>query len=146
MVNGTKQPYIRNSEFEADRVQKMLKERLGWMPPVTAVLAIQSKTLTIKKDPDTVIVVEGNWLNRRLKNRRRELSDEQYQQLVTVISNPDTWGIVFEDPTQMMADFAQLKKQVRSSQLTKLVWIGGTILLGIFVAPPIITGVISGLF
>src|SRR5690554_4238110 len=103
MVNGHKQPYIRNSEFEANRVEKMLREKLDWMPPVKAILAIQSKTLNIKKAPDSVIVDDPRLLLRRLRKQRTELSDEQYQQLVSVVSNPDTWAADAEDPTSVMS-------------------------------------------
>ncbi|MGB3414138.1 MAG: nuclease-related domain-containing protein [Microbacteriaceae bacterium] len=135
MVNGQRMPYLRNSEFEAERVQNSLRAELRWDVPVSSVLAVQAKSLTIKNQPAPVIVVEGNWLNRKLKNRKKILSEEQYRQIVQVFELSDTWQIEYEDPAPLLADFAKLKKQEQQASLVKIIWlIGGAALAFWFIA------------
>ncbi|WP_233283233.1 nuclease-related domain-containing protein [Prescottella equi] len=70
LVNGTKQPYIRNSRHEAARAAKLLTAACGFDVPVEPVIVtVNAQAVTLKSPPDGVHVVQrmhfARWLLRR---------------------------------------------------------------------------------
>ena len=70
MVSGHRQPYVRNSRFEARRTADLLTVAAGAPVAVTPILAVVCAELTVKTQPDDVIVVGSRavtpWLARRM--------------------------------------------------------------------------------
>lgn len=70
LVNGTKQPYIRNSRHEAARAAKLLTAACGFdVPAVPVIVTVNARAVTVKSPPDGVHVVQrmhfASWLLRR---------------------------------------------------------------------------------
>ncbi|TFD50261.1 NERD domain-containing protein [Cryobacterium frigoriphilum] len=70
LVSGHRHPYIRNSEFEAGRVTKLLHKRMPELAPAHPVLALVSPgPITVKKKPAVVSVMDATRLRRWLLKR-----------------------------------------------------------------------------
>ncbi|MCA1007286.1 NERD domain-containing protein [Rhodococcus hoagii] len=70
LVNGTKQPYIRNSRHEAARAARLLTAACGFdVPAVPVIVTVNARAVTVKSPPDGVHVVQrmhfARWLLRR---------------------------------------------------------------------------------
>ena len=94
LVNGQKQPYLRNSNFEASRAAKILRERMPQLPPAQAVLALVSPAqIKIKKRPDDVSVLDPNSLKRWLLKRPVVLAEAELVKLFPIIDALTTWPL-----------------------------------------------------
>jgi len=139
MVSGQKQPYIRNSEFEAARVTKILHERMPHLPLARAVLAlVRPGSITIKKKPATVKVLDAVTLRRWLLKQPQVLTETHLVELATFVDSPSTWSATTSAPTpDLMARFAELDRHVRSARLTRVAWtllgIAATAVVGMLV-------------
>lgn len=69
MVSGHRQPYVRNSRFEARRTADLLSSAAGAPVAVTPILAVMCAELAVKAQPDDVVVVGSRavtpWLAKR---------------------------------------------------------------------------------
>lgn len=70
MVNGQRQPYLRNSRHEAERASRLLTQACGFPVAVTGIVVpVGADDLVIKSPPRDVHVVNrmalANWLRRR---------------------------------------------------------------------------------
>ncbi|GAB3124991.1 nuclease-related domain-containing protein [Glaciibacter psychrotolerans] len=145
MVSGQKQPYIRNSEFEAKRVTKMLTERMPQLASAQPVLALVSpKSLSIKKPPETVKVLTAGNLRRWLLARPEVMSADEVNELATAFDDPATWPPATIPPTEnALEQFDALARDVRSawvrSTLWKLVGIAAMTVAAVILGPPLIT-------
>ncbi|WP_166788408.1 nuclease-related domain-containing protein [Cryobacterium sp. TMS1-13-1] len=93
LVNGHKQPYLRNSKFEATRVTKILHERMPQLPPVQAVIALVSPaSITIKKQPEEVKILDAYNLRRWLLKRPVILAEAELVELAAIVDAPETWS------------------------------------------------------
>lgn len=94
-VGGQPVPYIRNSEFEANRVRKILNVELGWEPFVRAALVFMTGTLvpdvTIKGKPEHVEILDRMDVNRRLKREPMRMTAEQADAVFAVARRSTTW-------------------------------------------------------
>ncbi|NUR93726.1 MAG: NERD domain-containing protein, partial [Kribbellaceae bacterium] len=87
LVGGQRQDYIRNSEFEARRVAKVLAGALGWPVPVHAVIAVLgAASFTLKEEPTGVRVLEAGALIRWLKRRPPVLTGQQMEAVLQVVA------------------------------------------------------------
>lgn len=95
LVDGHSQPYLRNSEFEADRVRQALSAQLGWEPFVKAALVFLTGTLvpevTIKSTPDKVAILDRMDVYMGFKHSKRRLTDEQVAAVYDVARRSSTW-------------------------------------------------------
>jgi hypothetical protein len=92
MVNGQRQPYVRNSRFEADRAAKFLTEAAGERIGVNGVIAVVNVgDFTVKKQPDDVYVLTRLKLRSWLESRPPLLSRDQVEALYAVARRPQTW-------------------------------------------------------
>ncbi len=136
MVSGQKQPYIRNSEYEAGRVTKLLRERMPLLPAAQPVLAlVNPKTLTIKTKPEQVKVVAATGLRRWLLKRPAVLDVAELGQLAAIIDDPATWPPVLFPPTEnSMLRFAALDSEVRTARTRSTLWkmLGSVTLMAAF--------------
>ncbi|WP_426515655.1 nuclease-related domain-containing protein [Diaminobutyricibacter sp. McL0618] len=122
LVNGRKVPYIRNSEFEAARVGKILAsaeldERAVW--PIIVLLA--PAQVTWKARPENVTVLESRTLIRWLKKQRPVLSEAGIARVATYVDRPETWTEVERDATTMER-FAELESEVDQAHMRRNLW------------------------
>ncbi|WP_158253046.1 MULTISPECIES: nuclease-related domain-containing protein [unclassified Cryobacterium] len=155
MVNGQKQPYLRNSIFEATRVTKMLRERMPQLPAAQAVIALVSPgPITIKKRPAIVTVMDAVGLRRWLLKQPVSLVEGDLVELAAIVDASATWTALTSLPTpSLMAKFAVIDSHVKTARVRRVSW---TLLsfalaatLGVFVGLPLynklVLGVIGGL-
>lgn len=94
-VDGHVQPYLRNSEFEADRVRKILTEHLGWEPFVKAGLVFLTGTLvpdvTIKAMPDNVLILDRMDIPRVFRKSPERLTPEGIAEVFEIARRSTTW-------------------------------------------------------
>ena len=93
MVNGQKQPYLRNSKHEADRAARYLTAATGH--PVAAlgmIVIVGAKKLTVRQEPDDVAVVQLEHLKRFLTRELKTTpSDSDRARLRAAAVAPGTW-------------------------------------------------------
>jgi hypothetical protein len=94
-VDGHTVPYLRNSEYEANRVRKILMAHLGWEPYVRPALVFMTGTLvpevTIKGRPESVEILDRLDVNRRLKREPVRLSADQVSEVFEIARRSTTW-------------------------------------------------------
>jgi len=145
MVSGQKQPHIPKSETEAKRVTKLLTERMPQLAPAQPVLALVSpKSLSIKKQPETVKVLTAGNLRRWLLARPAVMSADEVHDLAAIFDDPATWPPATLPPTENAREqFDALAREVRSARLRRTLWnLLGTATLtvaAILLGPPLIT-------
>lgn len=95
IVDGHKVPYIRNSEFEADRAARLLSEAVGFPVAVTPVLVFTTGTLipdvTIKRRPDRVVVLDRMDVPGVFKRARPILEAAQVDVIYSAARRSTTW-------------------------------------------------------
>ena len=94
-VSGQPVPYLRNSQFEADRVRSTLTKAVGWEPFVKAALVILTggtvPQITVKGMPEHVMVLNRLDVPRWFKRREPVLTPEQVEALFEVARRSTTW-------------------------------------------------------
>jgi hypothetical protein len=95
-VNGQKRDYLRNSEFEATRVDKVLRAA-GIVAPVVPLIVISgAKRITVKSTPTwngrNIGVASVEDVVRRIHRRPAQLSSEQVDRIVEVFGNAASWS------------------------------------------------------
>ena len=150
LVNGQKQPYLRNSIFEATRVTKILRERIPQLPAAQAVIALVSPgQITIKKKPGTVNVLDANHLRRWLLKRPIVLAETDLVELAAIVDAPPTWPTPALPRTpNLMTKFASLDVDVRTARTRRTVWkllsIGTATVLAVLVGLPLLSRAVEG--
>jgi hypothetical protein len=93
MVNGHRQPYVRNSRHEAKRAARLLSTALGWPVTATGVIAVVGARsgYTVKAQPDDVYVVTRKQIARWLRSLPQTLGEEQIQAIYAAGRRSDTW-------------------------------------------------------
>jgi hypothetical protein len=137
MVAGQRCDHIRNSEFEASRVARLLGEVLGWPVPVRAVLAVLDPALLqIKRRPAGVEVLEARKLVRWLKKRGRVLSAEQLAQIDSVVGVAATWEQQPDHAADLdrRNDFDSLQREIKQARRRRLTWLVGVFAIGLLAA------------
>jgi len=95
LVDGAKRDYLRNSDYEAARVGRVLSAA-GIVAPVVPVIAIsRARSLTVSAAPEwngrRIRVEEVSDVARRLKRRRAELSADEVERSTTLLRDSRTW-------------------------------------------------------
>ena len=149
MVSGQRQPHIRNAEYEAARVTKIVHQKLGLPGRVRPVVAIHgASSIVVKEWPDLVAVLDARRLRRWLLKRPIVLNAEEREHVVRLIDDPGTWRTVPTAPnSDVMARFADIDQEVRTAATRRSLWaLGGIAAVGataIAVAPPVLTAVFT---
>jgi len=91
MVSGQRQPYVRNSRFEARRTAELLTLAAGAPVGVRPILAIMCAELTVKTQPEDVIVVGSRAVAPWLAKRKRVYSPEEVALLYGWARLSTTW-------------------------------------------------------
>jgi hypothetical protein len=95
LVNGRKQPYLRNSRFEGDRASRLLTDAVGF--PVLARPALVFLTgslipnVTVKQAPDDVIILDRMDIPGAFKRATCRLSPEQVDLIFDRARRSTTW-------------------------------------------------------
>lgn len=93
LVNGVRQPYVRNSRHEAARAAKKLSAALGEPVPVGGVVVLcRAEDLKIKAAPDDVVVIERYHLKRWLLRRPEVLTGAQIARVAEAARHRATWA------------------------------------------------------
>jgi hypothetical protein len=95
MVNGHRQPYVRNSRHEAQRASRLLTAKVGFEVGVRGVLVFTTATLfpdvTVKKAPDDVIVLDRMDVPRVFRRATTRLGSEQIDAIYEAARRSTTW-------------------------------------------------------
>jgi hypothetical protein len=93
MVNGHRQPYVRNARHEARRASRLLSAAVGNSVEVAGVIAVVGarKGFTVKAQPDDVYVVSRKKIAAWLGRMPMRLSDERARTIVRAARRSDTW-------------------------------------------------------
>ncbi|RDV46730.1 NERD domain-containing protein [Leifsonia sp. ku-ls] len=137
LVNGTKQPYLRNSDLEASRVRGLLL-RAGVDAPVQPVIAVVgAKQVRIYHPPRRAAVLRAETLVRWLVRRPAVLDADTVAQAAHLFDDPATWR-----PVAVASDtaerFGAIEREVRSARLVRAGWALAGALGAIAVALPFV--------
>lgn len=92
LVAGRKVPHLRNSEFAAERVTNLVRERMPLLTPVQPVIAlVDPRRLTISDKPEQVKVIDARDLCRWLVRLHPVLSAGEVQEVSDLVDSPNTW-------------------------------------------------------
>jgi hypothetical protein len=92
LVNGARQPHIRNSRHEAERAARLLTAACGcpvWVAGV--VVPVNASDVVVKQAPIGVDVVTRRRLGRWLRNRPRVLDAVMIDEIHEAARRPSTW-------------------------------------------------------
>jgi hypothetical protein len=94
-VDGHRQPYLRNSRFEAERATQLLSDACGFPVFVRAALVFLTGTLipdvTVKDYPDDVAVLDRMDIPGAFRRAKRKLTDEQVAVVYERARRSTTW-------------------------------------------------------
>lgn len=93
MVNGHRQPYVRNARHEAARASKLLSAATGHDVAATGVIAVVGahKGIDVKTQPDDVHVTARKHLTRWLTRLPTSLTDAEVGRIHAAARRSDTW-------------------------------------------------------
>jgi hypothetical protein len=92
MVNGVRQPYVRNSRHEADRVSRLLSSSIGHPIAVTGVVVpVGAQDVRIKEPPKDVAVVPRRQLWRWFSHQPQALPVAIIDTLFEQARRSTTW-------------------------------------------------------
>jgi hypothetical protein len=93
MVNGHRQPYVRNARHEARRASRLLSAAVDSSVEVSGVIAVVGahKGFTVKTQPEDVHVVTRKEIAAWLGRMPRRLGDQRVNTIVRAARRSDTW-------------------------------------------------------
>jgi hypothetical protein len=92
LVNGRRQPYVRNSRFEAKRASRLLSDAHGAAVTATGVIVpVQADELVIKKPPADVHIVNRMRLVSWLRSLPEVLDEAALDGIFDVARRSSTW-------------------------------------------------------
>ncbi|MGU3645184.1 nuclease-related domain-containing protein [Microbacterium sp. C23T] len=143
LVNGQRTDHLRNTEFEALRVAKLLTQTRRVRVDVTPVIAIvAARRLTIRERPERVVVLAASRLPRWMQSRAAVLSADDITQLSRVAAEPSTWGHP-DIPAADLAAFAGLQTTITAARNRRLGWALALALSPLVVVVTFIVGAIA---
>ncbi|GAB3042580.1 hypothetical protein GCM10027052_25840 [Parafrigoribacterium mesophilum] len=156
MVSGQQQPYLRNSEHEAERATKKLYSVLpAGLAAVPVIAVVDAKAITIKERPATVVVLNARSLVRWLRKRPVVLDAGQVASILALAKLPSTWHSSPAEPTDAVTlarGFDALHREVLQARTRRLIWAGAFVAVLVAamlaLAPQIghlVTGLLSSL-
>jgi len=121
-VAGQAAPDIRRAELEAERVTRLMQERMPLLPPVQPVIAlVDPSRLTICERPDQVHVLDARNLGRWLLTLQPVLTEGEVLEVVELVDSPEAWHSPPEiTPGDVMAGFAALDLEVRRARARRV--------------------------
>ena len=148
-VAGQKVHHIRNAEFEAARVTKLVRERMPLLTPVQPVIALVApKQLIIREKPEQVKVVDAQHLRTWLMKLHPVLTEPELMELDSIIDSPETWlPVAATEPGDVMARFNALDADVHAAGVRRVLWAllgaAATIGIAVVVVPPVAVALVE---
>ena len=92
LVDGQRQPYVRNSRFEAERASRLLSAAVGFAVPVRGVVVpVGADDLTVKQQPRDVHVVSRRRVAQWLAELPAVVRPELVEALFAAVRRSTTW-------------------------------------------------------
>ena len=92
LLNGVRQPYVRNSRYEAQRAERLLSGACGFGVSVTAVLVpVNARSLAVKSPPSDVYVVNRRRVCRWLRRQPERLDAGKVERIYSAARRASTW-------------------------------------------------------
>jgi hypothetical protein len=92
LVNGVRQPYLRNSRHEAERASRLLTAACGFPVEVAGVVVpVRADDIVIKTAPVGAHVVSGRRLGRWLRRHVLTLDDASVEAIYEAARRSTTW-------------------------------------------------------
>lgn len=93
MVNGHRQPYVRNARHEAARASRLLSAARGGHVPVTGIEAVLAQSWTVRAQPDdgAVLVLRPRKARRHLLSLPTRWSVDEVDRLLRAVHRSTTW-------------------------------------------------------
>ena len=91
LVNGRREPYVRNARHEARRVARLLSHHAGAPVAVHGVVVVMAPRLTVTRQPEDVVVVGRREVRHWLRCRPPALPYEHAKRLERIARDPRTW-------------------------------------------------------
>ena len=92
LVNGTRQPYLRNSRHEAERASRLLTTACGFpVEAIAVVVPVNAADVVVKSPPLSVHVVDRRRLSRWLLARGWTLNQAMVDAIYETARRPSTW-------------------------------------------------------
>lgn len=143
LVNGQRTDQLRNAEFEARRVAKLLTQAVGKPVDVTPVIAIvAARRLTIRERPERVVVLAAPRIPRWMRTRASVLSADEVAELSRAMAAPSTWGNPVT-PAADLAAFAELRTTVTAARNRRRGWALALVLCPLAFLISFIVGAVS---
>ena len=149
MVSGQRQPHLRYATYEADRVGRMLGQRIP-TPVQPLLVLVDPKKITIRTAPKRVKVLDARHLVGWLKRRAAVLDPADLAETVAFLGNPTSWRHGEASDPDRMVRFERLDREVRAARSRRTLWavgFSGTAAAAFFAfvasLPPLIGGLVS---
>ncbi|MBG6183022.1 hypothetical protein IWX65_000969 [Arthrobacter sp. CAN_A214] len=126
LVAGKRQPYIRNSVYEADRAAKLLSAAVGRDLRASAgIVIVGAKSVTVKEKHQTVAVLTPRQLVRWLTRRPPVLTLQQVAIISAAAVRPETWKRnppVLQLPGLVASEFEALHQVIDQARRRRIGW------------------------
>jgi hypothetical protein len=137
-VNGQPTQYVRNSQHEAQRVNKLLSVAVGYNVEVTPMLVIvDAREVTYGKKKSVVPVMSLFRMARWLRRKPATLSPQQIAELSDAASRLSTWRSQLPSglaDLEVQERFAQIDQKVRTAILRTRLWLVGVAGVSLIIA------------
>ena len=123
-VDGEPVPFLRNAEYEAERITNLVRERMPLVAPVQPVIVfVQPRLLTIEQRPVQVKVLDAENVRAWLMRLHPVLSAGEVQEVADILDSPHVWRALPETtPDDLRDRFTELDQRVRSTGIRRMLW------------------------
>jgi hypothetical protein len=135
-VAGQHTDYIRNAEYEADRLARIIRERFPQAPAAQPVIVIVgANEIRVRTAPTRVRVEDARTVARWLRKRPVVLQPGAVDLLLGLLDDPGTWRATVAADTKMLSRrFAELSRLHDRARLIRLAWgVGAALILMLIV-------------
>lgn len=133
-INGQPTQYVRNSQYEAERVAAKLSAAVRYPIEVTPVIAlVDAAEVTYGKKEPVVALLTVSRLTSWLQRNRRTLSSVQIREISAVAARLSTWGssLTGGSPDHEVAQrFDQIDRAVTGAIFRNRLWIVAAVIIG----------------
>jgi hypothetical protein len=93
MINGHREPYVRNARHEAKRASRLLSDALGAQVPVVGIVAVLAQDWKVKEQPTdgAVLVFRPSLARRHLQKLPMRYTEQDLEGLVRHARRSTTW-------------------------------------------------------
>jgi len=123
-IDGEAVSYLRNAEYEAERVTILVRDRMPLVAPVQPVLVfVDPRLFTIEHKPEQVKVLAAEDLRAWLVRLHPVLSAGEVQEVADLLDSPHVWRALPDTtPDDLSERFSELDAQVRSAGIRRMLW------------------------